>query len=124
MNQKCLRRKGDDKYSFTQTVVTRPEITETQVSEEKHIQVQSVFDPRTKREISVHEGVHRGLIDMKQGIYIHPVTDERMSIISAISRGFVRGLETSQPGPGTSSVKEIKSFSITGVIHPRTGEKA
>ena len=123
VESKVSRKKGDDNYSFTQTVVTRPEITETQVSEEKHIQVQSVFDPRTKREISVHEAVHRGLIDMTQGVYIHPVTDERMSVINAISRGFVRGLETSQPGPGTSSVKDTKSFSITGVIHPRTGKR-
>ena len=123
VESKLLKKNGDENYSFTQTVVTRPEITETQVSEEKHIQVQAVFDPRTKREISVHEGVHRGLIDMKQGVYIHPVTDERMSIIQAISRGFVRGLETSAPGPSTSSVKETKSFSITGVIHPRSGKR-
>ena len=123
VESKVSKKKGDENYSFTQTVVTRPEITETSVSEEKHIQVKSVFDPRTKREIGVHEAIHRGLIDMNQGVYIHPVTDERMSIISAISRGFVRGLETSQPGPGTSSVKETKSFSITGVIHPRTGKK-
>ena len=123
VESKLLKKKGDENYSFTQTVVTRPEVTETQVSEEKHIQVQAVFDPRTKREISVHEGVHRGLIDMKQGVYIHPVTDERMSIIQAISRGFVRGLETSAPGPSTSSVKETKSFSITGVIHPRSGKR-
>ena len=123
VESKISKKKGDENYSFTQTVVTRPEITETQVSEEKHIQVKSVFDPRTKREIGVHEAVHRGLIDMTQGVYIHPVTDERMSIINAITRGFVRGLETSQPGPGTSSVKETKSFSITGVIHPRSGKK-
>lgn len=115
-----LSKQLGNNYSFTQTVVTKPKITEHVVSETKHFKVKSVVDPRTKTEISVNEAVHRGLLDMSKGLFIHPITDERMSIEAALSRGFVRGIETSEPSQG--SVKETKSFSITGVIHPRTGQ--
>lgn len=118
---KLMKPTGDNNYSFTQTVVTKPKITEHILSETKHFQVKTVVDPRTKMEISVSEAIHRGLLDLKKGIFIHPITDERMSIEAALSRGFVRGIETSEPTQG--SVKETKSFAIVGVIHPRTGEK-
>ncbi|KAH3699002.1 hypothetical protein DPMN_073948, partial [Dreissena polymorpha] len=119
---KLARRKsGDGNFSFTQTVVTKPKVTEHVVSETKHFKVKSVVDPRTKTEISVNEAIHRGLLDMSKGLFIHPITEERMSIESALSRGFVRGVEASEPSQG--SVKETKAFSIVGVIHPRTGQK-
>ena len=112
-----------DDYSFTHTIVTKPKVTETVVAETKHFQVKSVVDPRTKREIGVTEAIHRGLLDMQEGTFIHPVTDEKMTIESALSRGFVRGIETTESIPGTSVFKETKSFAITGVIHPRTGKR-
>ena len=121
VESKLMRPTGDNNYSFTQTVVTKPKITEHVVSETKHFQVKTVLDPRSKREISVTEAVHRGILDLKGGHFIHPVTDERMTIEAALSRGFVRGVETSEPTQGT--VKETKSFAIVGVIDPRTGQK-
>lgn len=121
VESKLMKKAGDEKYSFMQTVVTKPKITENVVSETKHFKVKSVVDPRTRTEISVNEAIHRGLLDMSKGLFIHPVTDEKMSIEAALSRGFVRGIETSEPAAGT--VKETKSFSLTGVIHPKTGQK-
>lgn len=121
VESRLTRQTGDNNYSFTQTVVTKPKITEHVVSETKHFQVKTVVDPRTKIEISVNEAIHRGLLDMKRGLFIHPVTDEKMSIEAALSRGFVRGIETSEPTQST--VKETKSFAIVGVIHPRTGQR-
>ena len=121
VESKLMKKRGDQNYSFTQTVVTKPKITENVVSETKHFKVKSVVDPRTKTEIGVNEAMHRGLLDMNKGLFIHPVTDEKMSIETALSRGFVRGIETSEPSANT--LKETKSFSLTGVIHPKTGQR-
>lgn len=121
IESRLTKQTGDNNYSFTQTVVTKPKITEHVVSETKHFQVKSVVDPRTKTEISVNEGIHRGILDLKRGLFIHPITEEKMTIETALSRGFVRGIETSEPTQGT--VKETKSFSIVGVIHPKTGQR-
>lgn len=124
VESKLMKKTGDKNYSFMQTVVTKPKITENVVSETKHFKVKSVVDPRTKTEIGVTEAIHRGLLDMAKGLFIHPITDEKMSIEAALSRGFVRGIETSEPVAGAAgTVKETKSFSLTGVIHPRTGQK-
>lgn len=121
VESKLMKKSGDKNYSFTQTVVTKPKVTENVVSETKHFKVKSVVDPRTKTEIGVNEAIHRGLLDMTKGLFVHPITEEKMTIEAALSRGFVRGVETSEPVAG--AVKETKSFSLTDVIHPRTGQR-
>lgn len=119
-----LIRKGDSGFSFTTTTVSRPPVQQNVVSETRHIAVQSALDPRTKERISPQEAVKRGLLDMHQGCFIHPATGKKLTIVEAISQGFLTGKDVDEVDSHEgSAISEVKSFSITGVIHPSTKQR-
>ncbi|CAC5414507.1 DST [Mytilus coruscus] len=121
--QSKIVRKGNEGFSFTSTTISRPAIAESVVSQTRHIEVQSITDPRTKERISPQEAVKRGILDLSKGCFIHPLTGHKFTINEAIAKGLATGQETDKPHTSDTSVKEIRSFAITSVIHPRTREK-
>lgn len=121
--QSKIVRKGNEGFSFTSTTISRPAIAESVVSQTRHIEVQSITDPRTKERISPQEAVKRGILDLSKGCFIHPLTGHKFTINEAIAKGLATGRETDKPHTSDTSVKEIRSFAITSVIHPRTKEK-
>ncbi|OWF34915.1 Dystonin [Mizuhopecten yessoensis] len=113
--------KDDEGFSFTTTTISRPAITENLVSETNYIKIQSVTDPRTKERLSPQEAATRGLINVAQGCFIHPATGKKFTVKEAMDRGFLTGMEVDTPTD--QAVKAVRSFSITGVIDPNTGDK-
>lgn len=123
--QSKIVRKGNEGFSFTSTTISRPAIAESVVSQTRHIEVKSITDPRTKERISPQEAVKRGILDLSQGCFIHPLTGQKFTINEAIAKGLASGKETDKPVGSLpeTAVKEIRSFAITSVVHPRTKEK-
>jgi len=120
-----LKRKGNEGFSFTTTTISRPVVSESLVSETRHIMVQSVTDPRTKEQLSPQQASQRGLLDIGHGLFIHPATGKQYTIKEAMGKGFISGKEIDKPAglDSSSAVKDVRSFSITGVIDPKTKQR-
>ncbi|KAK7099742.1 hypothetical protein V1264_022800 [Littorina saxatilis] len=109
-----------NQFAFTTTTLAKPLQSHSVINEVRHITIQSVKDPKTGKEISSDEAIRRGLVDLSQGLYCNTVTGEKIPFNQAIERGYIKAVSG---GAGGDPVKETRAFSITGVIHPRTGAK-
>ncbi|XP_041357695.1 uncharacterized protein LOC121374644 isoform X2 [Gigantopelta aegis] len=100
---------------------TSEEVTTTFTEECLTYVIKSVVDPKTKREISLHDAVMIGLIDQNRGTYYNPVTRETMTVDQAINRQLVIMELVS-----TTKVKEEKqtfgliTITVTRETHPYT----
>ncbi|XP_041359572.1 microtubule-actin cross-linking factor 1, isoforms 1/2/3/5-like isoform X3 [Gigantopelta aegis] len=116
--------KAGGSYSFTMTSVTRPSITQNMISETRRMTLKSVVDPKTGKEINITEAMKKGLIDLDAGTYRDPVTKSTMPLNIAVEKGYIIADLVSEPSADSGEpIKETRSFSITGVIHPKTGER-
>ncbi|CAG5121104.1 unnamed protein product, partial [Candidula unifasciata] len=109
-------------YSFTTTTLARPLLIPSVISETREVNLKSVLDPRTGRELDIEDAIKRRLINMDKGQYTHPVTGESMALNRAIERGFIKAEQmvgSQEGGP----IKETRAFSIVGVLHPETGKR-
>ena len=52
--------------------------------------VNAVVDQLMKKKVPFYDAVHRGLIDKTTGTYVNNVTNERIYVIDAIRRGFLK----------------------------------
>ena len=94
------------------------------ISETKNVVIKSVLDPRSEQFIDVDTAVRRRLLETQQGTYTHPITDERMTIQTALERGFLRADSTSSNElVSSAAIKESRSFTITGAVDPTTGHR-
>ncbi|XP_046365478.2 microtubule-actin cross-linking factor 1-like isoform X10 [Haliotis rufescens] len=116
--------KSGAQYSFTTTTTSLPSITPTVINETRQLTLKSVVDPRTGRDISVTDAMNRGLIDLEKGLYCDSTSGTKMPLNIAVERGYIKADQMSDPSSQNGEpIKETRAFSITGVIHPKTGEK-
>ena len=92
--------------------------------EKKRVTIHWVIDAMTKQEIAADEARRRDIINMDAMTYTNTRTGEVLSFQEAIDRGLMKadgaGL---RPQQKVRSVKETKSYCITGAIDPNTGVK-
>lgn len=55
----------------------------------KDLLVEGVYDPLSRKTLTLNEAVGRGVIDLERGAYFNPVTKDGMSIEEAIQRGYL-----------------------------------
>ena len=116
--------KAGESYSFTMTSLTRPSVTQTVISETRRMTLKSVVDPKTGKEINISEAMKKGLIDLDAGTYRDPATKSTMPLNIAVEKGYIIADLVSEPSADSGEpIKETRSFSITGVIHPKTGKR-
>lgn len=109
-------------YSFTSTTLAKPLLIPSVIAETRQINLKSVLDPRTGRELDVEDAIKRRLINMDKGQYTHPITGESMALNRAIEKGLIKAEKMVGNQEG-SSVKETRAFSIVGVLHPETKKR-
>jgi hypothetical protein len=94
----------------------------------------SVKDPENDTEYDPVEAERRGLINKIQGIYMNPITGDKISIREAIERGFIKAELIEEPDYADlpqdathyatmEAVREQKSAHMVAVIDVRTGEE-
>ena len=71
--------------------VKRRETKENEVKSNSGILVESVYDLKSKKMLQGDEALKSGLIDVNNGFYVNPLTNERIALSDAIKRGFVKG---------------------------------
>ncbi|XP_067685972.1 microtubule-actin cross-linking factor 1, isoforms 6/7-like isoform X1 [Haliotis asinina] len=109
------------------------EFTETTeyFEERKTFVITGVIDPRNKQTLSVFQALSKGVLNQQQGTYNNPDTDYSISIPEAIHLGyilveyrdhFVNGDIAENGFSGLQNSIDTKTFDISGVIDPRTGE--
>ena len=114
--------KTDSQFAFTTTTLAKPLQSHSVINETRHLTLESVTDPKTGRVLNPDEAARRGLIDVDQGLFCNPLTGEKMPLNVAIDKGHIK-VVSGDTGGDSHAVKETRAFSITGVIHPRTGAK-
>lgn len=107
-------------------------INQTVSSSVKNFSIGGIVDPRTKQKISISQALSRGIINKDTGMYNNPETGLSISIAEAIAKGLISveyGDSLSNGGVGESSNSlgalnslETKTFAISGVVDPKTGE--
>ena len=115
--------KTDSHYSFTTTSVAKPLIMPSVINETREINLKSVVDTRSGRELDVDDAIKRHLVDLEKGQYTNPVTGETMSLHQAIQAGFIKAENTEGSLKGGVAVKETRAFSIVGVIDPQSKDR-
>ncbi|KAK7501339.1 hypothetical protein BaRGS_00007464, partial [Batillaria attramentaria] len=112
--------------------VTFSDTTEV-VQETTSFVIVGAIDPRNRQQLSVHQAVNKGVLDLTRGTYNNPDTDYSISIPEAIQKGYVLveyGDRFTNGSADTVDGQEFNLFSamdtqvcpISGVIDPRTGE--
>ncbi|CAH1802723.1 unnamed protein product [Owenia fusiformis] len=109
-----------------------PSTRTTTVKEQTKMAVGAVIDPRTNQEISPEKALQDGIIDHDAGLYINPVTREKIPIASAVELGLIKGKvidsivsreEIIQSGTlAKTQVAEHMQFHIESMIDPRTNK--
>lgn len=100
------------------------------VSEEtQQFVISAVIDPKTKQKISLSQALAKGIINAEFGTYNNLETGEFMPIAKAMAMGLISVEFTNALSNGhlengimPQNSLETKSFAITGVIDPKTGE--
>ncbi|CAG5119096.1 unnamed protein product, partial [Candidula unifasciata] len=95
--------------------------------------VSGVVDPRTGETVSVKEAIVSGLLDSKTGKFHNPVTGEELSLLDAVSAGYLMADaslldgEDEVDGPMyqsyTSIVLEDVKYKVSRIINSLTGEE-
>ena len=68
-------------------------------------EISSVVDARTGEQVSVFEGIRRGLIDLKSKLYYNEKTGERLPIYKAVQQNLVLGSATNEEAKASTSRK-------------------
>ncbi|GFN99913.1 microtubule-actin cross-linking factor 1 [Plakobranchus ocellatus] len=102
--------------------------------EVKEFTISGVLDPSTGKQLSVAKALAKGILNKEFGLYNNFETGESMPIAEAIARGFIT-VDYADPssakmvnGHGMHDGKdglnsmEIKTFAISEVVDPKTGE--
>ncbi|XP_041359579.1 microtubule-actin cross-linking factor 1, isoforms 1/2/3/5-like isoform X10 [Gigantopelta aegis] len=97
------------------------------------IDVSSVFDPSTRREIPMQQAIDRNILNLEQASYVDPVTGNAMSISEAMNRGLVLGTHIGSAGPTQEGIvsgftakvefSEKKTIKLHSVVDPFSGKK-
>ena len=96
--------------------------------------LKSVRDSRTGEEFDPIEAERRGLINKAQGIYMNPITGEKMSIRDAIRKGLIVAEELEDPDyddlptdatiyATLEAVRASETMNVNMVTDTRTGEQ-
>ncbi len=96
--------------------------------------LKSVRDINTDEDVDPVEAERRGLINKIVGIYIDPITGDKMSIRDAIRRGLIQAMEIEEPDyedlpedatiyATMEAIREKQTMNISTVIDLRTGEE-
>jgi len=114
-------------------VVTEPvDAAVTKTTQFEMYSLTAVRDPRTGKEFDPVEAERRGLINKLQGVYIDPVTGEKIPIHEAIERNLISGSVVPEadydelpPGAYTTieMTGQVKATDITGVWDPVSGQQ-
>lgn len=75
---------------------------------EKDLLVESVYDPVSRRNLTLDEAVARGIVNLERGVYVHPDTNEKLSVEDAIQRGYL-SVRLAPPGS-----KDVDSSRLLG----------
>ncbi|CAL1534640.1 unnamed protein product [Lymnaea stagnalis] len=103
------------------------------VSSVKNFAISGVLDPKTKQKLSISQALSKGVLNKEFGTYNNLETGETMPIAEAISKGLISveygdsftngGLHNAtKDSLGTLNSLETKTFAITGVVDPKTGQ--
>ncbi|KAK2164152.1 hypothetical protein LSH36_68g10066 [Paralvinella palmiformis] len=96
------------------------------ILEDRRILVRSAIDTQTGKEVDVDEARRRGILDTERGFYKNLVTGEKMTLQQAAEAGLLKAdsqLKALGDYVTTKTIKESKSYTITGAIDPNTGKK-
>jgi hypothetical protein len=63
---------------------------ETFENDENKFVITSVIDPLRKTELNIDQAVTRGLFDINSGMYVHPSTKEKLTMVDAIDQGLIK----------------------------------
>ena len=89
------------------TILTQtPRLAET-------FHITGVIDPTMGRELSVNDAIQKGLLDLKDSVYIDPTTGIRIPIKEAVENGLIKTIGNLKPGTS----EELES------VHYRTGTR-
>ncbi|BFZ22115.1 hypothetical protein BsWGS_25154 [Bradybaena similaris] len=106
---------------------------QTKISEVKNFVIAGVEDPRTKQRLTISQALSRGVLNKEFGTYNNLETGQFMPIAEAVSRGLISveygdasassGFQNGgTDGLGSLNSIETKTFAVSGVVDPRTGE--
>jgi len=114
-------------------VLTEPvDATVTKTTQFEMYLLTAVRDPRTGKEYDPVEAERRGLINKLQGVYIYPVTGEKIPIHEAIERNLISGSLVAEadyddlpPGAYTAfeTTRPVTANDISGVLDPVSGKQ-
>lgn len=98
-------------------------------SETVTMSIGSVIDPKTMEMISYEDALKAGILDLKKGLYMNPVTREKQTIAVAMGKGLIHGEVTSKRIEDDTLRSTVSAttptFSLRGttsVQDPRTGK--
>jgi len=114
-------------------VITEPvDVAPTKSVQFEMYLLTAVRDPRTGKEFDPVEAERRGLINKLQGVYIDPVTGDKMPIHEAIERNLISGSVVAEadyddlPAGAYTTVEvtgHVKTSDISGVWDPVSGKQ-
>src|SRR5262249_48862530 len=82
-------------------------------SETQSLSVKSIKEPTTGGGLPPPEAIKRKLLDPYQGVYVHPVSGERLAISDAIQKGLVQ-VEMLVDTPSTGPDHSYSSIASSG----------
>ena len=97
--------------------------------ESKNFVIAGIIDIKTGHKLSLAQAIAKGIIDLKNGLYINPETGEAIPLAEAIARGLVTveaadGLVNGDAASALSVAMETVTNAVTAVLDPSTGELA
>lgn len=114
-------------------LIETEQLTSVSQEEKKRYIVKAVKDPRSGQNVSLKEAIQERIIDMQQGIYRNPVTEESVTIAVALSDGKIQidRVTKTRSVPKTEALGLIKvrdrigsrSYTITAVVDALTAER-
>ena len=118
---------------IAETTTVAQDITATDegpkyIQETKKLQIKSVVDPYTNKEIPVSEALKQGLIDQSKGLYINKASGTTMLVTDAIQKGLVvaevtsTSMEIERPSDSKITTNRETVYTLNQVIDPNTGE--
>ena len=105
------------------------EIISPKYDPENDYVITSVHDPLRKVDLSIDDAVTQRLMDLKNKIYIHPITSWKLTINDAVEQGLVKAtkdMHTSYKIEKPEEIKNktnknVKSYSIRYVVDTQLG---
>ena len=92
--------------------------------------IHSLLDLNSGKRVTASEGIEKGLLNLQQGIYLNPITKEKLTIPQAVDGGFIDA-DVSRGEFSVPFLKPIsplqegsqKPYSVTIVLDPFTREE-